>query len=112
MKGSNLGEFEELVLLAACVRHEEAYTVSIQDELAQQAGRSVSISTVHAALTRLQDKGYLRSQMGGATDERGGRRKRLFTVTPAGLEALRESQAARANLRSRLPRPVLDVLLP
>jgi PadR family transcriptional regulator PadR len=103
MKGTNLGEFEEVVLLVCCVLHREAYSVAIQEELARQTGRDVSISAVHAALTRLEEKGYLRSWQGGATAERGGRRKRFFDVTDAGRAALVEARTLREQLWRQIP---------
>ena len=98
MKRTYLGEFEELVLLTVAVLHEGAYGVAITDELDRQTGRSVSISAVHAALHRLEEKGMLKSQMGDATAERGGRRKRLFTVTALGSRALHDIRAMRDQL--------------
>lgn len=98
MKRTYLGEFEEVVLLTAAVLSEGAYGVAITDELDRQTGRSVSISAVHAALHRLQEKGMLSSRLGDATAERGGRRKRLFTVTALGSRALHDIRAVREQL--------------
>ena len=98
MKRTYLGEFEEVVLLTVAVLHEGAYGVAITDELDRQTGRSVSISAVHAALHRLEEKGMLQSQMGEATAERGGRRKRLFTVTLLGSRTLHDIRAVRDQL--------------
>ena len=98
MKGERLGEFEELVLLAVCNLQPDAYGVSIQDTLRTQAQRPASVGAIYAALDRLQRKGFLGSEVGGATNERGGRRKRFYTVTNAGLEALTQSRAVRERL--------------
>ncbi|QJW89678.1 PadR family transcriptional regulator [Spirosoma taeanense] len=98
MKRTYLGEFEEIVLLTVAVLGSGAYGVAITDELDKQTGRSVSISAVHAALHRLQEKGMLVSQMGEATAERGGRRKRLFTVTVLGSRTLHDIRAVREQL--------------
>lgn len=98
MRRTYLGEFEELVLLTVAVLHEGAYGVAITDELDRQTGRSVSISAVHAALHRLEEKGMLSSHMGDASAERGGRRKRLFTVTALGSRALHDIRAMRDQL--------------
>lgn len=98
MRGTYLGEFEEVVLLTVAVLYDEAYGVIITEELERQTGRSVSISAVHAALSRLEEKGFVNSRMGGATQERGGRRKRYFTVTVAGSRALREIHETRNQL--------------
>jgi DNA-binding PadR family transcriptional regulator len=108
MKGTYLGEFEELVLLTVCVLYDEAYGVAVMESIEQQAGRSASISAVHSALHRLEKKGFLDSQMGGATSERGGRRKRLFTITNDGKEALIEAR----HLREKLWRLIPDTMLP
>ena len=102
MKRTYLGEFEEVVLLTVAVLGEGAYGVTITDELDRQTGRSVSISAVHAALHRLQEKGMLSSHMGEATAERGGRRKRLFTVTALGSRALHDIRAVREQLWSSI----------
>jgi PadR family transcriptional regulator, regulatory protein PadR len=102
MKRTYLGEFEEVVLLTVAVLGEGAYGVAITDELDRQTGRSVSISAVHAALHRLQEKGMLSSRMGDATAERGGRRKRLFTVTVLGSRTLHDIRAVRNQLWSAI----------
>ncbi|MCY7351983.1 MAG: PadR family transcriptional regulator [Cytophagaceae bacterium] len=98
MRRTYLGEFEELVLLTVAVLHESAYGVAIADGLEQQTARSVSLSAVHAALHRLQEKGMLSSRLGEATAERGGRRKRLFTVTALGSRTLHEVRQVREQL--------------
>jgi PadR family transcriptional regulator, regulatory protein PadR len=90
-----LGELEELILLVVALLNKEAYGVSIAEELKKQAGREISISAVHAALHRLEEKGFVKSKMGGASQERGGRRKRLFTITSYGRHALGELRDTR-----------------
>ena len=102
MRRSDLGEFEEIVLLAVAVLTPEAYSVAIAEELEEQTGKTTSTGAVHAALQRLENKGLLTSQMGEATTERGGRRKRLFTVTVAGSRVLQEARDVRNNLWSRI----------
>lgn len=103
MKGSYLGEFEELVLLTVGSLYKEAYGVAIMDEIESQTERSVNVSAVHAALKRLETKGFVNSHMGGATNERGGRRKRYFELTLSGKKVLDESMALRTQLYSRIP---------
>lgn len=103
MKGNVLGELEELVLLTIAVLDQEAYGVAVTQEIEQQTGRVVDFSSVHTTLKRLQEKGFLRSEMGGATPERGGRRKRLYTITIAGFQALREVQQTRSRLWEQIP---------
>ena len=90
-----LGELEELVLLMVALLSTEAYGVSIAEQLKKQAGREISISAVHAVLHRLEEKGFVKSRMGGASQERGGRRKRLFSLTSYGRNALEELRDTR-----------------
>ena len=103
MKGTYLGELEELILLTTGILYDDAYGVSIREELYRQTGRDINISAVHAVLKRLQDKGYLESRMDGATSERGGRRKRLFTITALGKKVLSESVQQRAVMFNSIP---------
>ena len=103
MKGDYLGELEELILLVTGILFDDAYGVSIRDELYRQTGRDINISAVHAVLKRLQDKGYLDSRMDGATSERGGRRKRLFTITALGKKVLSDSVHQRSAMFKSIP---------
>lgn len=103
MKGTYLGEFQEIVLLAVLILQDEAYGVRIQDEIQEQMGRGVSRGALHTALTRLIDKGFLTSEMGEALPERGGRRKRIYTVTNMGKQTLKDAQELRKQLYSRVP---------
>jgi PadR family transcriptional regulator PadR len=98
-----LGEFEELVLTMAGILQEEAYGNAIVSEIKQRVGRDVNLSAVHVTLYRLEDKGFVKSKMGGATNQRGGRRKRIFTVTNAGLAMLRNMKEARMDLWKLIP---------
>lgn len=93
-----LGELEELILLVVALLNKKAYGVSITEELKKQAGREISISAAHAALHRLEEKGFVKSEMGGASQERGGRRKRLFTITAYGRNALEELRDTRNTI--------------
>ena len=104
MKRAYLGEFEELVLLAVASLKDEAYGLEVQRVLRDEAQRSVALATVHSALYRLEKKGYVASALGGATRQRGGRRKRLFTVTGGGLRTLTETRAVREHLWQRVHR--------
>lgn len=105
-----LGEFEELVLLTVAVLHDNAYGVAIAEEIERQTGRSVSISAVHAALNRLEEKGMLHSRLGDATAERGGRRKRLFTVLSLGSYSLHSIRETRNRLWNAISPDVLPAL--
>jgi PadR family transcriptional regulator, regulatory protein PadR len=93
-----LGELEELILLMVALLNKEAYGVSIAEELRKQTGREISISAVHAVLHRLEEKGFVKSKMGGASQERGGRRKRLFSITAYGKSALEEMRDIRSTI--------------
>lgn len=89
--GSGLGDFEQLVLLAVLRLDNDAYAVSVRDEIARNTGRRVSRGAVYVTLGRLEEKGLLASALGDPTPERGGKAKRLFTVRSEGLAALRVS---------------------
>ena len=98
-----LGEFEELVLTLVATLQEDAYGAAIADEIAQRLNREVTLSAVHVTLYRLEDKGFIQSAFGGATNERGGRRKRLYRVTNAGLTILRAMKEVRVGLWKMVP---------
>ena len=97
MKGY-IGEFEELVLLTVAVLGDEAYGVSIKEDIEARSGRAISIGALHSTIARLEEKGFLKSFLGGATQERGGRRKRFFQLTPSVKSALHDIK----NLRDEL----------
>lgn len=102
-KGNYLGEFEELILLSVATLYDQAYGVTVMQFIIDETGRSVNISAVHEVLRRLEHKGYVKSKMGGATHERGGRRKRFFTLTTSGKKVLRDAMALRVHLYNRVP---------
>jgi len=104
MKGSNLGELEEIVLLVVGILYDEAYGVAIQEEMKQRCDRATTLSTIHVALHRLEEKGYLESRLDGATNERGGRRKLLFRVTKSGQKAIATSRDLRNELWRAIPK--------
>jgi DNA-binding PadR family transcriptional regulator len=108
MKGTYLGEFEELVLLTVGILFDNAYGLAIADELEAQTGRQVLISAVHKALVRLEEKGYLRSHMGGGTAARGGRDKRLYTLTQSGIHALQYAKDLRNTMYKQVPKIVWE----
>ncbi len=98
-----LGEFEELILTLVAALREEAYGASIATEIETTLKRAITLSAVHVTLYRLEDKGYIRSKVGGATKERGGRRKRIFTITHGGMAALKAMKDARLQLWNMVP---------
>jgi PadR family transcriptional regulator, regulatory protein PadR len=103
MKGTNLGEFEELVLLTIAALVNDAYSVGICDELEKHAGRSVKLGVVHAVLNRLEEKGLVKSKLGESTSVRGGKRKRYYNITSAGKAALVKTKEVRDQLWSMIP---------
>ncbi len=98
-----LGEFEELVLTLVGALQEDAYGAAIAEEIETRMKRDVNLSAVHVTLYRLEDKGLIKSKLGGATNERGGRRKRIYTITSAGLAMLRTMKEARVELWKLIP---------
>lgn len=103
MKGSNLGEFEELVLLTIAALASDAYSVAICDELEKRTGRSTKLGVVHAVLHRLEEKGLTKSKLGEATSVRGGKRKRYYAVTGGGRAALIKAREIREGLWRVIP---------
>jgi DNA-binding PadR family transcriptional regulator len=95
---TSLGEAEQLILLAILRLGEDAYGVSIQEELAERTGRIFSIGALYTSLSRLESKQLIESRTGEPTAQRGGRAKRLISVTPAGRAALTAAQQAYAAL--------------
>lgn len=108
MKGTYIGELEELVLLVVGILYKDAYGVSVMDEIEKQTGRKLNISAVHTVLKRLEEKGLLKSDMGDPTNERGGRRKRIFLLTAAGKRSLAEANEMRNQLFKKIPKVVLQ----
>ena len=101
-KSDNLGEFEQLSLLAVLRLGDGAYGAPIQRELERTAGRRAAISSIYITLTRLEEKGLVRSWLAPPTDERGGKPRRFFAVEPAGLEALESSRQRLLSMWSGL----------
>ncbi len=103
MRRTYLGEFEEVVLLMVAILNGEAYGVTVSQAVEQHTGRIVAFGSVHNTLIRLEEKGFVQSELGGVTTERGGRRKRLFRITALGSGALREIQQLRQALWQLVP---------
>ncbi|WP_420387627.1 PadR family transcriptional regulator [Roseivirga sp.] len=103
MKETKLGDFEEVILLLVGILNQEAYAFKIAEEFESQTQRQVSIGAVHSTLNRLSEKGFLKSEMGAATAERGGRRKRIYTITATGEKVLRESREFKMSLWDQFP---------
>ena len=100
----SLGNLEETILLIVAVMPQEAYGFTVSEAYKTHMGSRISISAVHTVLKRLEKKGYIASKMGGATSERGGRRKRIFEVTKIGLSTLEDIQNNRMKLWNMMPK--------
>ena len=103
MKGTYLGEFQEIVLLTIGVLQAEAYGVAIKAAIEERTQRRPSIGALHSSLHRLEEKGFITSYEGGATKSRGGRRKRFYQMTAAGKAALIKSHHLRNELFDLIP---------
>ncbi len=108
MKGTNIGEFEELVLLMVGVTYPEAYGVGIKKALLERMGRKSTLSAIHAVLQRLQEKGFVTSEFGESTSVRGGKRKKLFQITAKGSRVLSEIRETRNQLWNEIPKIALS----
>ena len=102
----HIGEFEQLALLAILRLGPDAYGMKIRQEIEERAERKTSIGALYLTLERLEQKGFIRSELGEVTPERGGRAKRFFTLDPSGKEALRKSlDAVRRMTEGYCPMP-------
>jgi len=108
MKKYQLGEFEEIVILTIGILNNEAYSVSIKDEIESRLSRTVSMGALHTALKRLEEKGYLKSYSGETTEERAGRPKRYFEITASGKKAMQNAKDTRDELWKAIPKAVLQ----
>lgn len=99
-----LGEFEEVIMLAVGILYKEAYGVAIKDEIESRLKRKVTVGSLQTVLRRLEGKGYLDSELGEATNVRGGKRKRYFHLTALGSRVLRETQEQRKEMFKAIPR--------
>jgi PadR family transcriptional regulator PadR len=109
MKKYQLGEFEEIVILTIGVLYKEAYGVAIKKEIETRLSRKVSMGAMHTALVRLEDKGYIKSYDGEATEERAGRPKKYFQITALGKKAMEYSKDTRNELWRAIPKVALKL---
>jgi DNA-binding PadR family transcriptional regulator len=109
MKKYQLGEFEEIVILTIGVLYNDAYGVSIKKEIENRLSRKVSMGALHTALKRLEDKGYIRSHDGEATEERAGRPKKYFQITALGKKAIEYTRSVRNDLWNAIPEVALKL---
>ena len=109
MKKFQLGEFEEVVMLTVGVLYKDAYGVSIKKEIETRLSRNVSVGALQTALKRLEDKGYLKSFDGEATEERAGRPKKYFQITALGKKAMEYMKSTRDELWKAIPKVAWNV---
>jgi PadR family transcriptional regulator, regulatory protein PadR len=109
MKKYQLGEFEEVVMLTVGVLYGDAYGVSIKNEIEKRLSRQVSVGALQSALSRLEEKGFLKSREGDTTQERAGRPKRYFTITAYGKKALEYMRTTRNALWDDIPKVALSL---
>jgi PadR family transcriptional regulator len=103
MKETKLGDFEETLLLLVGILESEAYAFKIAEEFESQTSRASSIGSIHSTLNRLSEKGFLTSEMGESTAARGGRRKRIYSITALGQKTLSASREFKMNLWEQFP---------
>jgi PadR family transcriptional regulator PadR len=108
MKKYQLGEFEEIVILTIGILNNQAYSVTIKEEIESRLSRTVSLGALHTALKRLEEKGYLKSFSGEATEDRAGRPKRFFEITALGKRAMQDARNTRDALWKAIPKTVLQ----
>ena len=105
--GQSIGEFEQLILLALVRLEADAHGVAIRREIESRTGRTVSAGALYTALDRLEARGFIASRLGEPTPERGGKRKRLYAVRPAGRQALARSMDALRKMAAGVTSKVL-----
>jgi PadR family transcriptional regulator PadR len=103
-----MGEFEELILLVVAIMNGEAYGIGIIEELEKRTNRSAAIGAVQTVLKRMEDKGWVTSKFGEATKERGGKRKRYYSITAKGKKIMTENREKRNSLWEAIPNPGLN----
>ena len=103
-----MGEFEELILLIVAILNGKAYGIGIIEELETRTGRSAAIGAVQTVLKRMEGKGWVKSQFGEATKERGGKRKRYYTITAKGKKIVAENREIRNSLWDAILKPGIN----
>lgn len=98
-----LNDFEEMILTLVATLGDDAYGAAINIEIEKHLERKVTLSALHVALYKLEDKGYVKSRIGGATSERGGRSKRIYSITNAGLATLKAMKEKRTEIWKLIP---------
>lgn len=109
MKKYQLGEFEEIVMLAIGILYKEAYGVAIKNEIEKRLSRNVTMGGLHTALVRLEDKEYIKSFKGESTEERMGRPRHYYQITALGKKAIEYIKNSRNDMWKAIPKIALDV---
>jgi PadR family transcriptional regulator PadR len=109
MKKYQLGEFEEIVMLAIGILYREAYGVAIKNEIEKRLSRHVTMGGLHTALVRLESKEYVKSFNGESTEERMGRPRRYYQITALGKKALEHTKDSRNAMWKAIPKVALDI---
>jgi DNA-binding PadR family transcriptional regulator len=99
----SIGEFEEVVVLTVAILNDNAYGIAIKEDIETRLNRKVSVGALRTALSRLEKKGYLKSEFGEATSIRGGKRKRFFKMTQEGKVALEQVMETRKKMWAAIP---------
>ncbi len=100
----SIGSLEEVILLMVIVLEDNAYAVTISEEYSRQFSKSITIPAIHTVLRRLEEKGLIKSRVGGSTNLRGGRSKRFYYITKVGYETAKELNEQRAMLWNMAPK--------
>ena len=108
MQDFSIGEFEELVLLTVAIMNGKAYGIAIIEELEKRTGRNPAMGAIQTVLKRIEEKGWVTSEFGEATKERGGKRKRFYNITASGQAVLTYSRDQRNNLWNAIPKIALN----
>ena len=109
MKKTKLGEFEELVLLTVATLQQDAYGVEIKRDLEERLKTNLSVGSIQSALKRMEEKGFLTSEFGDATQKRGGKRKRIYHTTSYAHKVLAELKDIRTGLWASMPQPAYSL---
>ncbi len=103
MSNASLGSLEEIVLLMVLSLDGNAYSVTLVEEYHKYSKKKISVPAMHTVLKQLETKGFVESKIGGATNERGGRSKRIYSITKSGYEMVTEANAVRQQLWKLAP---------
>lgn len=95
---------EEQILIAVWDLKEEAYLLAIRRHLSRLMGKDWSVGAIHKPLMQLEKTGYIQAYLAGATAKRGGRSKKIYTVTKSGLRALKNIKKEHDALWANFPK--------